>query len=482
MPVGSYDYTGSNFWNISKTAGANIAEGDNLGGNFWTDGAGTGYSDTCVDADHDTLCDTPLALAGTDQDALPLAVPNTAPDAPVPVYPVAGSFVNTRNPTLTWNVPADPDGNPLHFVVEVSPSADFSGAMVYRSWMDSSGFSPALPVPSGQATASLTLPTLAQDGLYYWRVAAYDGTAQGPFAAANFTADATPPAVTATPSGTLGNNGWYRSAVTVSFSGTDATSGGVTCSADQTLSSDGANQTATGTCTDAAGNSAQGSATVSIDQAGPTVTATPSGTLGNNGWYRSAVTVSFSGTDATSGGVTCSADQTLSSDGTNQTATGTCTDAAGNSAQGSATFSIDQSGPTVIATPSGTLGSNGWYRSAVTVSFSGTDATSGGVTCSADQTLSSDGANQTAIGTCSDAAGNSAQGSATVSIDQAGPTVTATPSGTLGSNGWYISNVTVSFSGTDSTSGGVTCSADQTLTSDGANQTAAGTRGVSTDI
>ena len=44
------------------------------------------------------------------------------------------------------------------------------------------------------------------------------------------------------------------------------------------------------------------------------------------------------------------------------------------------------------------------------------------------------------------------------------PSATLTATGTLGANGWYTSNVTVSTNGTDNISGPVVCTADQTQT------------------
>lgn len=62
-------------WNITKTLGTNIIGGPYLGGNFWADPMGTGFSQTCIDSDGDEICDS---LYGLDidhgfVDYLPLA-------------------------------------------------------------------------------------------------------------------------------------------------------------------------------------------------------------------------------------------------------------------------------------------------------------------------------------------------------------------------------------------------------------------------
>ena len=62
-----------------------------------------------------------------------------------------------------------------------------------------------------------------------------------------------------------------------------------------------------------------------------------------------------------------------------------------------------------------------------------------------------------------------------VKLDKTGPSATLTPSGTMGLNGWFISDVTISASGQDTISGGVTCSADQQQTSETAGATFNGT-------
>jgi parallel beta-helix repeat protein len=47
----------SNYWNTTKTLATNIVEGSYIGGNYWGTPDLNGYSDTCIDADYDGICD-----------------------------------------------------------------------------------------------------------------------------------------------------------------------------------------------------------------------------------------------------------------------------------------------------------------------------------------------------------------------------------------------------------------------------------------
>ncbi|NOZ76930.1 MAG: CGP-CTERM sorting domain-containing protein, partial [Euryarchaeota archaeon] len=63
-----------NDWNTTKTLGTNIIGGPYLGGNFWAYPNGTGFSETCPDADSDGICDSYYNLTSGNIDWLPLTV------------------------------------------------------------------------------------------------------------------------------------------------------------------------------------------------------------------------------------------------------------------------------------------------------------------------------------------------------------------------------------------------------------------------
>lgn len=61
-------------WSVDRQPGTNVVGGSTLGGNFWAKPDGSGYSQTCTDADGDGICDDPYSVPGTsDADAYPLA-------------------------------------------------------------------------------------------------------------------------------------------------------------------------------------------------------------------------------------------------------------------------------------------------------------------------------------------------------------------------------------------------------------------------
>ncbi|MCO5383002.1 MAG: right-handed parallel beta-helix repeat-containing protein [Methanosarcina barkeri] len=67
--------TEGNIWNTTKAPGTNILQGPNLGGNFWANLEGTGFSQISNDSDSDGICDLPYNINGSDFDYFPLAKP-----------------------------------------------------------------------------------------------------------------------------------------------------------------------------------------------------------------------------------------------------------------------------------------------------------------------------------------------------------------------------------------------------------------------
>jgi len=167
--------------------------------------------------------------------------------------------------------------------------------------------------------------------------------------------DTTPPVITPSVSGTLGNNGWYVSDVSVTWTVTDLQSD-ITSQIDcgpTTISDDTAGTTLTCQATSAGGTASQ-SVTIKRDATPPTISGAASPDPNAAGWNKTDVTVSFNCSDGTSGIASCGPNQTLGSEGAGQSATGTAVDNAGNS--NSATVSginIDKTPPAFGACPAG---------------------------------------------------------------------------------------------------------------------------------
>ncbi|MBL8291698.1 MAG: hypothetical protein JNN08_07675 [Bryobacterales bacterium] len=114
----------------------------------------------------------------------------------------------------------------------------------------------------------------------------------------------------------------------------------------------------------------------------------------------------------------------------------------------------DQTPPVVSASITGTLGSNGWYTSNVGLSWNVSDAESGITSTSGCEAVSLT-ANTTGASfscTATNGEGLSTTVPATIKIDKDAPVVQPTVTGTLGLNGWYLSDVTVNWAVSDATS------------------------------
>lgn len=115
----------------------------------------------------------------------------------------------------------------------------------------------------------------------------------------------------------------------------------------------------------------------------------------------------------------------------------------------------DETAPEVSASMTGTLGANGWYTSNVGLSWNVSDAESGIASTSGCEAVSLT-ANTTGTSflcTATNGVGLVTTVPATIKIDKDAPVVQPTVTGTLGLNGWYVSDVTVSWAVSDATSG-----------------------------
>jgi hypothetical protein len=243
--------------------------------------------------------------------------------------------------------------------------------------------------------------------------------------------DTIPPTITYVSRTAANGNGWNNGNVTVTWSCSDSGAGVVNASVSQTVSNEGAGQSATGTCTDLAGHSASDTQTgINIDKTAPTLTfGAPSPAANLAGWNNTNVSFAFTPADVLSGVDTtnpASSPLVLTSEGSAVTGNVTVTDKAGNSATfTSPAVDIDKTAPTASPAAAPAPNANGWNKTDVTVTFSGSDSLSGIDICDAPVVLSSEGAGQSASGSCTDKAGNvSALATASgISIDKTAPSV-----------------------------------------------------------
>src|SRR6185437_10849673 len=122
----------------------------------------------------------------------------------------------------------------------------------------------------------------------------------------------------------------------------------------EVIRSEGAGQSASGTCIDVAGNSASIELNdINIDKTPPSITATRNPPPNSYDWNNNDVTISFQCSDSISGIDACTAAQTVTSEGAGQSRTGTATDIAGNTATAKiTTINIDKTTPTLACSAS----------------------------------------------------------------------------------------------------------------------------------
>jgi hypothetical protein len=291
--------------------------------------------------------------------------------------------------------------------------------------------------------------------------------------------DATAPEASATASRAANANGWYNAPLGVTFTAIDATSTVDSCDPAKSYSGpDAASVAVGGTCRDKAGNAGAASLPLKYDGTAPLATATPGRQPNASGWYRAPIAVTFAATDGLSGLESCDAAKTYSGpDVASNEVTGACRDKAGNSGSGSFTLKYDATAPLATATASRQPNPAGWYNAPLSVSFAATDATSGLESCPVAQPYSGpDSAFAVVTGTCLDKAGNGSAASLAVKYDQTAPTTSGVPSRPADANDWYNRPLTVSFQGSDLTSGIASCTEPKSYAGpDATNLTLSGT-------
>jgi len=297
--------------------------------------------------------------------------------------------------------------------------------------------------------------------------------------------DKTVPTISGSRSPAANADGWSNTDVTASFTCSDALSGIKSCPGATTLSSNGANQSVTGTALDNADNSAAATvSSISIDKTPPTLTGSPTTAPNAAGWYGSNVTIHWTASDTLSGLTGAApADSMISTEGTGLTAGASISDKAGNTtnAASSPAVAIDKTAPNTTATAPAN-----WNNTDVTVSLAGADALSGieathyrldgaGPETGTSVGISTEGLHSLQFWSVDKAGNVEAAKTVQVRIDRTSPTINHTLSPAANGNGWNDTTVTVTFTCADALSGIASCTGPQTVTNEGRDQPVPGT-------
>jgi hypothetical protein len=315
-----------------------------------------------------------------------------------------------------------------------SASLNATGGFGTLTWSLVSGSLPTgLSLSSGGLTSGTTLAT---GGTFSFTVQVTDSSClisvsscQPQIAKLTLTIviDSTPPVITRTITGTLGQNGWYVSDVTVTWSVVDPESGIASSSrcGSTSITTDTAGLALTCSGTNGAGLLNTNMVTIKRDATPPMIVGSRTPAPNAAGWNNTNVTVSFTCTDNLAGVApgypTGGTTLTANTSSAGVTVAGACADLAGNNSGTSVgPIKIDKTPPTITITAPA---NGGTYlpNAAVASNFSCSDALSGISTCVG---LAASGTNfstntvgtHTFMVTATDVAGNQAQATSTYTV------------------------------------------------------------------
>lgn len=452
------------------------SNGDGKNGCNLTGSTTLGVDVESSDAAVATVSPSTLTFGGCGEVKILTVTPHDVGSASISVRQTSnttGGTFNLAPATFTVSVSPPPNTPPTISVAGVSIGSSYAKGSVPAATCNvadaedgASSFAASLSAVSGPNAA---------DGIGQQTASCSYTDAGGLTAAASVTygiVDPSAPGISSNVSGTLGDNDWYTSDVSLVWLVTEGESPGSlvkTGCVDQSITAD-QGATSYSCAASSAGGDAAESVVIKRDATAPSIRAASTFAPNAHGWSKTDVTVSFTCSDALSGLASCTAPVILSADGDDLSATGTAVDGAGNSATATvAGIKIDKTAPTITGSSSPTANAEGWNKTDVVVSFDCGDALSGVDSCEPNHTLSAEGTGLSADGTALDKAGNTATTTVGgIKIDKTAPTIAGSRSPVANAHGWNNTDVTVSFNCGDGLSGLASCSPDETFSAEGA--------------
>lgn len=282
-------------------------------------------------------------------------------------------------------------------------------------------------------------------------------------------ADTTAPVITPTVTGTLGQNGWYTSDVSVTWSVTDAQStisSRSGCDA-VSITADQASVTYTCTATSAGGTNTQ-SVSVNRDATDPVISGTD---VINTTWRNTPLSESFTASDGMSGlavaadeAFTLSATQESGGASSPTTDSKVVADAAGNTATRSLSALIDLTPP--VVTPDNVVNAD-WRNTSFSQAFTASDDLSG-LQTAGDASFTLSASAQSSAGTPTtdskvvrDAAGNEVTRTLSALIDTTAPEISGAD---VHETAWRNTPLRRDFTASDALSGLANAAADSSFT------------------
>jgi len=126
-----YFYSKMNTWNTTRRSGPNIIGGSLLGGNFWANPNGKGFSQTCKDVNGDGICDSSRTLDANNIDYLPITKYRIPPRS---ISNLKNESYSSGYINWTWTDPQDPDFDRVKiYINNIYMTSVMKGVQYYKA-------------------------------------------------------------------------------------------------------------------------------------------------------------------------------------------------------------------------------------------------------------------------------------------------------------------------------------------------------------